>query len=344
MGQKLMLGLFLVLIFADTSSLANAQCQLVPPPRPPNCMNLRAAPFITSATSQFGSDIEGSSTNHLGHMFATNYGNVSTRHQLGQLWPSQRIIYQDPITSTYFNGIRFVNETTAFVVDKRQRVLKLQLEIQDGQTVVNGSTVFCQNSSMIEPNDLTFSRSGTLFLSGQNWVPDANATDGDVWSCTPDGTATRLDVMGRTNGIELNPDETKLYVSESYTRAGTPYAQKIWVYNVNTTAGTISNKTLFVDFGPLDGSVIFDVDGMKTDVEGNLYVTRNGGGQVVVFNPAAEVIGRIYLNFPNPTNIELGGPNGTMAYIVGACPLAGGIGCVDVIELVTPGRSWSIIH
>jgi len=181
-------------------------------------------------------------------------------------------------------------------------------------------------------------------LSGQNWVPDTGATDGDVWSCTPDGTATRLDVMGRTNGIELSPDETKLYVSESYTRAGTPYVQKIWVYAANTTTGTISNKTLFVDFERLDGSTGHDVDGMKTDMDGNLYVTRNGGGgQVVVFNPAAEVIGRIYLNFPNPTNIELGGPNGTTAYIVGACPF-GGMGCVDVIQLVTPGRSWSIIH
>jgi len=197
---------------------------------------------------------------------------------------------------------------------------------------------------MIEPNDLTFSTSGTLFLSGQNWVPEAGATDGDVWSCTPNGTATRLDVMGRTNGIELSPDETKLYVSESYNRAGTPYAQKIWVYDVNAMAGTISNKTLFVDFEQLDGSVIHDVDGMKTDMNGNLYVTRHGGGQVVIFSSDAEVIGRIYLNFPNPTNIELGGPEGTTAYIVGACAFGTGLGCVDVIELVTPGRSWSIIN
>jgi len=147
-------------------------------------------------------------------------------------------------------------------------------------------------------------------------------------------------VLGRTNGIELSPDDSLLYVSESYNRLGVPFYQKIWVYDAHVANGTITGKRLFADFEQIDGSIEVDIDGMKTDIDGNLWVTRHGGRQVVVFNADGEVIGKVALNFPNPTNIEFGGVNGTTAYVVGKCENTDG-GCVDVIQVVTPGRSWT---
>ena len=46
--------------------------------------------------------------------------------------------------------------------------------------------------------------------------------------------------MGTTNGIEVSPDETKLYVNESVQK-------NIWVYDLDSD-GNISNKILFYSF------------------------------------------------------------------------------------------------
>lgn len=150
-----------------------------------------------------------------------------------------------------------------------------------------------------------------------------------------------LDRLGRTNGIELSVDERHLYVSESYNRNGTPYVQRIWVYDVNNQY--VSNKQLFADFANIDNSVSVDIDGMRTDMLDNLYVTRNGGRSVTIFNRSGTVIGTIGLNFARPTNLEFGGPHGTTLFVVGSCEQdwPGILGCVDQIQLTTPGRAWT---
>jgi len=289
--------------------------------------------------------IEGTSVNHLGHVFAVHYTNGTNK--LGQISPDMGLFYEDQNTTSHFNGIRFLNRNTAFTVDVvNHRVVKLDLELVANQTVVTNASTFCQDASMLQPNDLVVARSGTIFLSGMNWTNNGTSEDGDIWSCLPNGTAQRLELMGRTNGIELTADDFKMYVSESHNMNGIPYVQRIWLYDVNPGNGTIFNKRLFVDFETLDGSIGQDIDGMRTDLAGNLFVTRNGGGQVVVFNPNAEVIGRIYLNFARPTNLELGGPQGRTLFVVGACEVEwpGINGCVDTIQLLTAGRSWYMLQ
>ncbi|OXA61124.1 gluconolactonase [Folsomia candida] len=316
-----------------------SSCDLVPV-GPPSCLDLTSTSHISTDT-QFGQYIEGSGTNRKGEMFAVNYGNDSTLFALGQFHPQQRLFYADPVPNTHFNGIRFLNDNTAYTVDvANHRVLQLTVnEYPDGPTVV-GSSVFCADPTMLQPNDLTLSKLGTVFTSGMRWLQDTNDTHGDIWSCLQNGEVKRLEVMGRTNGIDLSPDDTKLYVSESYTRGGTPYVQKIWLYDANVTTGTISGKRLFVDFEVLDGTQNVDIDGMKTDVAGNLWVTRHGGREVVAFDSTGAVIARVRLTFPNPTNLEFGGPSGRTIYVVGKCDGAN-TGCTDTLEVVTPGRSWS---
>jgi len=319
-----------------------AECPIVFPPQPPDC---RAEPLLTPLTTQFGPMIEGTSVNHLGHVFAVHYTNGTNK--LGQISPDMGLFYEDQNTTSHFNGIRFLNRNTAFTVDVvNHRVVKLDLELVANQTVVTNASTFCQDASMLQPNDLVVARSGTIFLSGMNWTNNGTSEDGDIWSCLPNGTAQRLELMGRTNGIELTADDFKMYVSESHNMNGIPYVQRIWLYDVNPGNGTIFNKRLFVDFETLDGSIGQDIDGMRTDLAGNLFVTRNGGGQVVVFNPNAEVIGRIYLNFARPTNLELGGPQGRTLFVVGACEVEwpGINGCVDTIQLLTAGRSWYMLQ
>jgi gluconolactonase len=333
-------SMILSLIFGTIINLSSS-CDLLPGNPPGSCMDLRATPYVTPSQSQFGPYIEGASTNRAGEIFAVNYGNGSTMYNLGQIYPTQRLFYSDSLKNSLLNGIRFLNDHTAFAVDAvNHRVLRLNVVDTSEGVSVDSSTVFCSDPNMLQPNDLTLSRTGTVFTSGMRWISDTDNTHGDIWSCTLSGQVKKLEVMGRTNGIDLSPDERTLYVSESYNRGGSPYIQKIWKYNVDVVEGTISGKTLFADFEAIDGSIQVDIDGMKTDVNGNLYVTRHGGRQVVVFSQAGDIIGKIALNFPNPTNLELGGPSGTTLFAVGKCD-GSDQGCVDMIELAIPGRSWS---
>lgn len=329
---------FLVtVLFVTNVSLA---CRLVPS-NDESCFELKATPYITFATSEFGPTIEGASVNHNGDMFAVNFGTSESTHQLGQMFPQQRLLYRDVNTASFFNGIRFLNSETALVADvTNHRVLKLTV---DATGNVTSNSNYCSDMTMIQPNDLTVSRSGTVFTSGMNWIANTGNTDGDIWSCLPDGTAKRLEVLGRTNGIELSPDEQRLYVSESHNRDGLPIAQKIWRYDVNVNEGTISNKKLFADFALIDQTTEFDIDGMKTDIDGNLYVTRHTASHVAIFSVDGDLLGKIALNFPQPTNLEFGGPNGRHLYIVGQCAQLGK-GCVDHIEVNIPGRSWSMLQ
>lgn len=340
MAVNQLVGFFFTLTVSISVTKLSCACKLVPLSEV-TCFELVAKPYITYGTSQFGPTIEGASVNPDGDIFAVNYGSSESTYQLGQVYPQQKLFYTDVNTSSFFNGIRFLNSATAFIADvANHRVLELTVDLGN---VFSKSSNYCSDVNMLQPNDLTLSKIGTVFTSGMNWVDNTDNTDGDIWSCLPDGTAKRLELLGRTNGIELTPDEQHLYVSESYNRDGGPVAQKIWRYNSNVNDGTIASKTLFADFDLIDGTAAVDIDGMRTDMNGNLFVTRHGGGHVAIFSPDGALIGKIALNFPKPTNLEFGGPNGTTLFIVGQCEREGR-GCVDQIDVVTPGRSWSMLQ
>lgn len=111
---------------------------------------------------------------------------------LGKFLPEHRLFFADPQANTYYNGIRFFNDREAFATDMaNHRVVRLAVETIGNTTTVTGSSTLCQNSNMLQPNDLAISRSGIVFLSGMNWSDNTVDTDGDIWSCTPQGTVSK---------------------------------------------------------------------------------------------------------------------------------------------------------
>jgi len=87
---------------------------------------------------------------------------------------------------------------------------------------------------------------------------------------------------------------------------------------------------------------------MRTDVEGNLYVTRNGGGKIMVLSPEGRLVKEIKLsNVEFVTNIAFGGNGGSRIYAVGRCGSADwgkGNGCLDVRSNDYVGREWAWFH
>jgi sugar lactone lactonase YvrE len=151
---------------------------------------------------------------------------------------------------------------------------------------------------MNQPNDLAIAPNGTLYASDPNW---GNST-GQLWKIGRDGKVTKLaDKMGTTNGIEVSPDGRTLYVNESAQR-------NVWAFAIKDD-GTIADKRLLKEF-PDHG-----FDGMRCDVDGNLYITRYGKGTVVKLSPKGEVLQEIEVLGASPSNICFGGPDGRTAYV-----------------------------
>ena len=82
----------------------------------------------------------------------------------------------------------------------------------------------------------------------------------------------------------------------------------IWQFAIQAD-GTIAKKKLLKSFDD------FGFDGMRCDVDGNLYVTRHGKGTVVKLSPAGKILQEIDVLGKNPSNICFGGADGRTAYV-----------------------------
>jgi sugar lactone lactonase YvrE len=85
----------------------------------------------------------------------------------------------------------------------------------------------------------------------------------------------------------------------------------VWSFD-RAADGSLGKKRLLRKFDD------FGFDGMRCDVDGNLYVTRHGKGTVVKLSPAGEILREIDVLGPNPTNLCFGGPDGCTAYVTEA--------------------------
>jgi sugar lactone lactonase YvrE len=306
-----------------------------------------AKPYITSETSKFGAHIEGTSVNWKGEVFATGFDTDNTLlNSIGKITTPQEIFFRDDSLQTHFNGVRFRSNKEAFAADVAgHRVVKMNID-KNGN--VSKTENFCSNSTMIQPNDIAITSDGVVFTSGSKFAATTTNQSGDIWVCEAGKPARLLLVLGMTNGIEISKDNDYLFVSESYYNNSISTSQKIWKFKINSDY-SLTNKELFYDFQKnLKTSKLADIDGMRMDVKGNLYVTRNGDGEVIVLNNKGQITSKIILNFSNPTNLEFGGFNGRDLYIVGRCgmdtPFGEGKGCVDKLNVTYQGRAFSNIQ
>ncbi|CAI2175392.1 1750_t:CDS:1 [Funneliformis geosporum] len=314
-------------------------------------INLYSTPFIDSSTSQFGRRIEGASVNANGDMFATNFG--ANLFAIGSITPSQSVYHTSSSPNSFYNSIRFIPLTKTQVYQGVQGVALLAnvKENQITKIVVDKDgyveqSAICMDQTLSLPNDLSYSyETNRIYISGQNITANTVKGDGGLWVCDgKSGIVIDHVSFGRTNGIEISPDENTLYISETLNKDSKVVSNKIWRFNIDKSTGKVSNQELFVDFEILDGTQAIDIDGMKTDIDGNLYVTRHDGSHVSVFDPLGNLLSKIYLSsIKKPTNLEFGGDYGKTLFIVGACIDDGTKGCVETILSDVPGRAFTAL-
>jgi gluconolactonase len=156
------------------------------------------------------------------------------------------------------------------------------------------------------PNDLAVKSDGSIYFTDPGYGVSKEQKQLDfygVYRLAPDGKVTLLvKDMVQPNGIALSPDEKKLYVNNSE-------AGYIGVFDINLD-GTVSNKRVFAELK--DPGKIGVPDGLKVDVQGNVYST--GAGGIWILSPAGKLLGRI----PVPemaTNVAWGDKDYKTLYI-----------------------------
>ena len=260
---------------------------------------------------EFTSGIEGPAADGNGLVYAVNYKEQGTIGYVNEDAESGLFVHLPE--NSIGNGIRINRAGNLYIADyTNHNVLEIDVKTKK-------ITVHAHNDNMNQPNDLAISSNGDLYLSDPNW----KESTGNLWKVDTEGHVIQLESdMGTTNGIEVNPEENRLYVNESVQR-------QVWVYDLNKD-GNISNKRLFFAFDD------FGLDGMRCDVAGNLYITRHGKGTVAILSPQGEMIQEVVLKGKQPTNIAFGGPDGKTCYVTMMDR-----GCFEVFRTNLPGREWA---
>lgn len=262
----------------------------------------------------FTSGVEGPACDSEGNLYAVN---CARQHTIGKVTPAgQASVFIELPGGSIGNGIRFDSKGAMLIADYTEHNV-LRVDMRTRQL-----SVYAHEPTLNQPNDLAIGADDIVYASDPNW----KESTGQIWRVGADGRFALLETgMGTTNGIEVSPGEDRLYVNETVQR-------NVWVYDL-APGGRISNKRLLIRFPD------FGMDGMRCDVEGNLYITRHGKGTVVKVSAEGKVLREIALPGKHCTNIAFGGPDGRTCYVTEAER-----GNIAAFRADAPGRSWQLFQ
>lgn len=207
-------------------------------------------------------------------------------------------IYREP--SGNANGLTFDKQGRLIACEhSNRRVTRTE---KDGTVTVLADRY--QGKRLNSPNDVVVKSDGSIYFTDPTYGIKKEEQELDfqgVYRIRPDG---QLELLVRDfkmpNGLCFSPDEKRLYIADSSELA------HIRVFDVNPD-GSLSNGRIFAKTTGPGGP-----DGMKVDLNGNLYVAGPGG--VWIFNPEGKKIDII--STPEvPANLAWGDEDGKTLYI-----------------------------
>lgn len=234
--------------------------------------------------------IEGPACDREGNIYAVSFGK---KQNIGRTTPDGKTeVFVELASGSAGNGIVFDRRGLMYVADYAgHNVLLIEPKTKK-------VSIFAHSDAMSQPNDLAIAPNGTLYASDPNWKDST----GQIWRIDVKGNIKRVaSDLGTSNGIELSPDGKTLYVNESVQR-------NVWAFSI-AADGSLKDKRLLKKFDD------HGFDGMRCDVDGNLYVTRHGKGTVVKLSPKGEVLREIDVLGSKPSNLCFGGPDGRTVYV-----------------------------
>lgn len=203
--------------------------------------------------------------------------------------------------SGHSNGLTLDKQGRLIICEHDRRLTRME---EDGSKTVLADTY--DEKRLNSPNDVVVKSDGSVYFTDPPYgLP--NRKDGkELDFCgvykLKDGELTLLDDdIPLPNGLAFSPDEKTLYVADTSSA-------KIYSYDVTKTG--LENKRVFSDLGEVEGQG--GADGMKVDLEDNVFCTGPGG--IHVIDPDGIRFGVI--RCPEiPANIAWGGPDYKTLYI-----------------------------
>jgi len=239
--------------------------------------------------------------------------------------PNKRIVRwrrlpEGPELTTYATGM-----SNGLTLDRQGRVLAAE---HDGRRVTRVAddgtrTVLAehfQGKRLNSPNDIVVKSDGAVYFTDPpygvrpappgtarpaGWwtqpIPGKEQSSHGVYRLTPDGTLRLVaDDFALPNGLAFSPDESVLYIDDSAHK-------HIRAFDV-ASDGSLSRGRIVLDMASEDPGV---PDGLKVDVQGNVFCTGPGG--VWVCRADGVLLGRIVL--PElPANLAWG-EDGSVLYL-----------------------------
>jgi gluconolactonase len=221
--------------------------------------------------------------------------------------PNNRIVRwrrlpEGPELTTYATG-----RSNGLTLDRQSRVVAAE---HGGRRVTrvadNGTrTVLAerfQGKQLNSPNDIVVKSDGSVYFTDppyalhptapgttrpEGWwtapIPGKELSFNGVYRLTPDGALHLLvDDCALPNGLAFSPDESVLYVDDSAYK-------HIRAFDLRPD-GSLTNSRILLDMASNDPGV---PDGMKVDLQGNVFCTGPGG--VWVCRADGTMLGRIIL-------------------------------------------------
>jgi sugar lactone lactonase YvrE len=250
----------------------------------------------------------------------------------GPVWRDGQLLFSD-IPNQRVARWRRLPEGPELTTYARGRSNGLTLD-RDGRVVAAGhfgrcvsrfsddgsSTVLAERfegKRLNSPNDIVVKSEGSIYFTdppygvqpgfprAPGWwtapIPGKELSYNGVYRLRPDGTLDLLvDDFALPNGLAFSPDESVLYVDDSAHKHIRAFAVR--------SDGTLADSRLLLDLASDAPGV---PDGLKVDLQGNLFSTGPGG--VWVCRPNGALLGRILL--PElPANLAWG-EDGSVLFI-----------------------------
>ncbi|MEW6160071.1 MAG: SMP-30/gluconolactonase/LRE family protein [Verrucomicrobiota bacterium] len=250
-------------------------------------------------------DATGIACDAAGNIYITPF----TRRTIGRITPEGKGgLFLTLEERAYGKSLAFAPDGTMMIIDTAgNKVLRFN-------PANNGVSVLANIKAAGMLNDLAITPEGVVYVT--------DFRKKSIWRVDADGrVAEVISDLPSPNGIEVSPDGQTLYVGV--------WGEKPAVFAFSLAAEGIEKKRLLRSFVARGFP-----DGMRCDVDGNLYVTFSGDPVVQKISANGELLRRVEGMLKGPAHLCFGGPDGRTVYVANLQ------GYIRTFRVDRPGLAW----